>query len=48
MTSVMCGIQNMTQMNFSVKQKWTQRHREQVCDCQGEGSCGRDGEGVWG
>ena len=23
-------------------------HREQTCDCQGEGGCGRDGVGGWG
>ena len=32
----------MTQMNLSVKQKETQRHREQTCGCQGrEGDGGR-------
>ena len=25
-----CGIQNMTQMNFFTKQKQTQRHRKQI------------------
>ena len=32
---------NMTQMNLSMKQKQTQRHREQTCGCQGD----RQGEG---
>jgi len=32
MISLICGIQNMTQMNFSMKQ--THRHREQICGCQ--------------
>ena len=35
-------------MNFYVKQKWTQRHREQVCDCQGEGSVGEGWRGSLG
>lgn len=30
----------MTQMNFSVKQMQTHRHREQVCSCQEEGELG--------
>ena len=29
MISLTCGIQNMTQMNLSTKQKETHRHREQ-------------------
>ena len=37
----------MTQMNLSMKQKQTLRHREQTCGCQGWGE-GRDGVGVWG
>ena len=38
-------IQNMTQMNFSMKQKQTHRHREQICGCQWGGvSGGRDWE----
>ena len=36
----------MTQMNLSMKQKQTHRHREQTCGCQGVGW--RDGLGVWG
>ena len=35
MTSFIYGISNMTQMNLSVKQKQTNRHREQTCGCQG-------------
>ena len=31
------GIKNMAQMNLSVNQKHTHRHREQTCDCQGGG-----------
>ena len=30
----------MTQINTSVKQKWTHRHREQTCGCQGGGGGG--------
>ena len=28
---------NITQMNLSMKEKQTHKHREQTCDCQGEG-----------
>ena len=42
------GIQNMTQMNLSVKQKQSYGHREQTCGCQGGGGRGRDGVGDWG
>ena len=35
MLSLIYGIQNMTQMNLSMKQKQTHRHREQNCGCQG-------------
>ena len=38
----------MTQMNLSMKQKQTHRHREQTCGCQGGGEWGRDGLGVQG
>ena len=34
-------------MNLSMKQKQTQRRREQTCGCQG-GGWGRDELGVWG
>ena len=30
----------MTQMNLSIKQKQIHKHREQTCDCQGEGGRG--------
>ena len=33
-------------MNLSVRQRETQRHREQTCVCQGGETCGRDGVGV--
>ena len=29
-TSLVCGIYNMTQMNLSAKQKQTHRHRDQT------------------
>ena len=35
MISLICGIQNTTQMNLSTKQKQTRRHRQQTCGCQG-------------
>ena len=37
MISLICGIQNMTQINLSMKQKRTHRHREQTCSCGGWG-----------
>ena len=44
MVSLICGIQNMTQMNLSMKQ--THRHR-QTCGCPGWGlGWGREGLGV--
>ena len=33
MISLISGIENMTQMNLSVKQNQTHRHREQTCGC---------------
>ena len=55
MISLIYGIKNMTQMNIYTKQKQTNRHREQICGCWGQGSVGeevggweRDGLGVWG
>ena len=30
----------MTQMNSSIKQKQTRRHREETCGCQGRGDVG--------
>ena len=41
MISLICGIQNMTQMNLSTKQKQTHRHREQTSGCQGGGGVGK-------
>ena len=35
MIPLICGIQNMTQMNLSTKQKHTCKHREQTGNCQG-------------
>ena len=35
MISLICAFSNMAQMNPSKKQKYTHRHREQTCDCQG-------------
>ena len=35
-------------MNFSIKWKWMQRHKEQICDCQGEGSVGEEWRGNLG
>ena len=32
----------MSEMNLSVKQKQTHRHREQNCGCQGEGRVGEE------
>ena len=37
----------MAQMNLSVKQKQTHRHRERTGDCQGGGGWVREGRGVW-
>ena len=43
MTSPLCGIYNMAQMNLSKKQ--THRHTEQTCGCQGgRGREGKDWE----
>ena len=47
MISFICGIQNTTQMNPSMKQKQTHRHREQICGCQGEAGVVGDGLRVW-
>ena len=33
---IIYGIQNMTQMNKSVKKKETHRQREPTCGCQGQ------------
>ena len=37
MISLICGIQNVAQMNLSIEQKQTHRHGEQTCNCQGGG-----------
>ena len=37
MTSVICGIQNIAQMNLCTKQRKTHRHRDRTCGCQGGG-----------
>ena len=42
------GIQDMAQMNLSIKQKQTHKHREQTCGCQGGKEREWDGWGVWG
>ena len=38
--SFICGISSATQMNLSIKQKQTHRHREQSCGYQGGGAGG--------
>ena len=43
MISLICGIQNTTQMNSSLKQTQTYRHREQICGLQGETGVVGDG-----
>ena len=35
-------------MSLSTKQKWSHRHREQTCGCQGGGEREWDGLEVWG
>ena len=47
MISLTCAIQNMTQMNLSMKQKETHKQREQTCGCHGGGGWGRAEVGVW-
>ena len=38
------GMQNgATQINLSIKEKWTHRHGEQTCGCRGGGSGGGTG-----
>ena len=48
MISLMCGIENMTQMNLSMKQKQNHGHREQTGGCQGGGEGGRNRVRGWG
>ena len=43
---LICGISNMAQVNISMKQKQTHRHREQTCGCLRRGERKRDGPGV--
>ena len=47
MITLICGIQNMTQMNLSVKHKQTQGHRKQTCNCQRRGR-GKGWTRSWG
>ena len=42
------AISNRTQMNLSMKQKQINRHKEQMCGCQGQRRRERDGLGIWG
>ena len=37
----------MAQINLSMKQKQTHRHKEQTYSCQEGGGWGKDGLGVW-
>ena len=46
MIPLICGIQNMTQINLSIKQN--DEHREQIGGCQERRSWGKDGVGSWG
>ena len=46
MMSLIHGILSMKQMNLSMKQKQTYRHRGQTCDCQ-VGQRGKEELGVW-
>ena len=47
MISLICGTQNMTQMNLSTKQNQTYGHREQTSGCQGGWGWKKVGLGVW-
>ena len=47
MISIICGIENMIQINISTKQKETHRYKEQICGCQGGAGVGEEGIGVW-
>ena len=40
MIPLICGIQNMSQMNISTKQKQIHKYREQTCGCQDGGGLG--------
>ena len=37
MMSLICGVENMTQVKLSMKQKQIHRHRKQTDGCQGRG-----------
>ena len=37
MTSLICGIETMIQMNLFTKQKLAHRHRAQICGCKVDG-----------
>ena len=48
MISVICGIENTTQMNLFTKQKQTHRHRKRTYGYQrGKVGVGMDKSGVW-
>ena len=47
MMSLICGIQNVTQMKLSMVQKQTHRYREQTFGCQGEERWEREELQVW-
>ena len=44
MISLICEIQNITQMNLSTKWKQTHRHRKQTCGCHKGDGLGTDRE----
>ena len=48
MISLICGIENMTQMILSKKQKQTHRHRKQTSVCQGGREVGEGWSGSLG
>ena len=45
MLSFICGIWHIAQVNVSIEQKQTHRHREQAYGGQGGGKWGKDGMG---
>ena len=47
MISLICGIKNMIQMNFSTKQKSTHKHGKQTYNYQRERRGGLDKLGYW-
>ena len=42
MMSLIHEVQNRAQMNLTIRQKQTHRHREQTCGCQEDGEGGMD------